>query len=455
MSFSGRLNNTGSITSHQNSNNVVPLSISNKKTEEDKCSIPHVSTIFPNKISRKTEIIYTLFQILHTGGVLDEKQRQALVQDWLACKSQLMDQSRQMRQCKEDHEIQLVTLSRQLLELECGLRKRERELCSILQQRERVIREQAHIIQFLSQKSQQLQRGQPQKSTDIFSLASQAVSKIPQFDVENAIDTATRKTKNLKPKSQATAEVAVSQEATNEEANLTSILESESENDSAVIIDSDNLTATSGTSPNSVSRSVSDVMSSEASSEAEKSSPHSPFASPNYRGFLLRHGSYERYKIRSMRLQHMHHQMAGGDDAAESTSIRPKKETYSNQVLANATLPRNRKKSKTFMNLEAEAEAEKCTTVIVINGTASAANEAVAPSASVSPSVAGHAAGTGSVNNHRNVMKPRDVKNKSKSYKLNPKLPAKDNKFILQQSGSVYCSTLYGELSEDEHISFA
>ena len=156
-----------------------------------------------------------------------------------------------------------------------------------------------------------------------------------------------------------------------------------------------------------------------------------------------------------MRLQHMHHQMAGGDDAAESTSIRPKKETYSNQVLANATLPRNRKKSKTFMNQEAEAEAEKCTTVIVINGTASTANEAVAPSASVSPSVAGHAAGTGSVNNHRNVMKPRDVKNKSKSYKLNPKLPAKDNKFILQQSGSVYCSTLYGELSEDEHISFA
>ena len=437
MSFSGRLNNTGSITSHQNSNNVVPLSISNKKTEEDKCSIPHVSTIFPNKISRKTEIMCTLFQILHTGGVLDEKQRQALVQDWLACKSQLMDQSRQMRQCKEDHEIQLVTLSRQLLELECGLRKRERELCSILQQRERVIREQAHIIQFLSQKSQQLQRGQPQKSTDIFSLASQAVSKIPQFDVENAIDTATGKTKNLKPKSQATAEVAVSHEATNEEANLTSILESESENDSAVIIDSDNLTATSGTSPNSVSRSVSDVMSSEASSEAEKSSPHSPFASPNYRGFLLRHGSYERYKIRSMRLQHMHHQMAGGDDAAESTSIRPKKETYSNQVLANATLPRNRKKSKTFMNQEAEAEAEKCTTVIVINGTAS--NEA-GPSSSVA-------------NNHRNVMKPRDVKNKSKSYKLNPK--AKDNKFILQQSGSVYCSTLYGELSEDEHISFA
>lgn len=43
MSFSGRLNNHGSITSHQNSNNVVPLSISSQKTEEDKCSIAHVS----------------------------------------------------------------------------------------------------------------------------------------------------------------------------------------------------------------------------------------------------------------------------------------------------------------------------------------------------------------------------------------------------------------------------
>mgnify|MGYP001202208626 FL=1 len=349
-----------------------------------------------------------------------------------------MDQSRQMRQYKEAHEMQLVTLSRQLLELECGLRKRERELCSILQQRERVIREQAHIIQFLTQKSQKLQTGQPQKSTDILSLASQAVSKIPQFD-ENEIDTKTSTT--LKPKLPSGNATTAASNAT-VEANLTSIMESESENDSAVIID-DNLTATSGTSPKSVSRSVSDVMSSEAS-EAEKS--HSPFASPNYRGFLLRHGSYERYKIRSMRLQHMHHQGAGGHEA-ESGPIRPK-ETYSNQVLANATLPRNRKKkASTFMNQE-EA-AEKCTTVIVINGTTS--NEVV-PSTSA-PSVAGPAAGTGSVNNHRNVMKPRDVKNKSKSYKLNPK--AKDNKFILQQSGSVYCSTLYGELSEDEHISFA
>ena len=350
-------------------------------------------------------------QILHTGGVLDEKQRQELVQDWLSCKTQLLDQSRQMRQLKEAHEIQLVTLSRQLLELECGLRKRERELCSILQQRDRVIREQAHIIQFLTKKRNQ--------KTDILSLASQAVSKIPQFDQEIEAKESEAK--------------AAASNTTTTEASLTSILESESENDSAVIID-DNLM----TSPKSVSRSVSDVMSSEA--EVEKS--HSPFASPNYRGFLLRHGSYERYKIRSMRLQHMH-QNRGCHEAA--------KEMYSNQVVvANATLPRNRKKKEIPKKKPKEAAAaeEKCTTVIVINGYSSS-NEA-------SPATT---AGPASVNNHRNVMKPRDVKNKSKSYKLSNashiSKAAKDNKFILQQSGSVYCSTLYGELSEDEHISFA
>ena len=270
------------------------------------------------------------FQILHTGGVLDEKQRQELVQDWLSCKSQLLDQSRQMRHLKEAHEMQLVTLSRQLLELECGLRKRERELCSLLQQRESRIREQAHIIQFLrSQKSSQ------KSKTDILSLASQAASKIPQFNEDEKEKESDHVTQNETKKE-----------------TLTSILESESENDSAVIIDDNLMTA----SPKSVSRSVSDVMSSEAEVGSDKSSSHSPFASPNYRGFLLRHGSYERYKIRSMRLQHV----PSSPKAAEAEA---KAEMYSNPVVvANATLPRNRKKIQ-----KKPKEAEKCTTVIVIN----------------------------------------------------------------------------------------
>ena len=227
--------------------------------------------------------------------------------------------------------MQLVTLSRQLLELECGLRKRERELCSLLQQRESRIREQAHIIQFLrSQKSSQ------KSKTDILSLASQAASKIPQFKEDEKEKESDHVTQNETKKE-----------------TLTSILESESENDSAVIIDDNLMTA----SPKSVSRSVSDVMSSEAEVGSDKSSSQSPFASPNYRGFLLRHGSYERYKIRSMRLQHV----PSSPKAAEAEA---KAEMYSNNpvVVANATLPRNRKKIQ-----KKPKEAEKCTTVIVIN----------------------------------------------------------------------------------------
>ena len=182
MSFSGRLNNLSS----QTSNNVVPLSIS--KADEDQFTIP---------------------QVLHKGGTLDDEQRQVLVDDWIACKQQLLEQSRTMKQLKETHEVQLVSLSRQLLELECGLRKRERELCSILKQRDQVIREQNGIIQFLTKKTGN------KGSTDIVSLADEAVAKIPQWNKADKKET----------------------EASTQEAALASILESESENDSAVIID--------------------------------------------------------------------------------------------------------------------------------------------------------------------------------------------------------------------------
>ena len=187
MSFSGRLNNLSS----QNSNNVVPLSIS--KSDEDKFNLP---------------------QVLHNGaGALDEEQRQVLVEDWITCKNQLLEQSRTMKQLKEAHEVQLVSLSRQLLELECGLRKRERELCSILKQRDQVIREQNGIIQFLTKKTGN------KGSTDIVSLADEAAAKIPQWN-------------NADKK-----ETGVTESASSNEVALASILESESENDSAVIID--------------------------------------------------------------------------------------------------------------------------------------------------------------------------------------------------------------------------
>ena len=89
-------------------------------------------------------------------------------------------------------------------------------------------------------------------------------------------------------------------ETSSAEVTLSSIMESEeSENDSAVILDELASPTSKSGSSGCVSRSVSDVMSSEAELEKTNLPEISPFASPNYRGFLLRHGSYERYKIRS------------------------------------------------------------------------------------------------------------------------------------------------------------
>ena len=118
------------------------------------------------------------------------------------------------------------------------------------------------------------------------------------------------------------------------EITLTSILESESENDSAVILDE---LASPTSASKSVSRSVSDVMSSEPELVNDK---NSPFASSNYRWFLLRHGSYERYKIRSRMQQlqnHQHHQQHGGHSHHRAEYA---------QIAANATLPRNKKKKE-------------------------------------------------------------------------------------------------------------
>jgi hypothetical protein len=410
MSFSGRLNGGsgnggnsghGASAAHlqTGSSNVIPLSISSHNfdggsSEAEKLSLPFLMT-------------------MPRPHIISEEQKQVLVQDLIECKGRLLDQSKAMKQLKEAHEAQLVAVSRQLLELECGLRKRERELCAILQQRDRVIREQSHIIRFLTKKT-------GTKRRDIVSLADEAVAKIPQWSDK----TKTSTPKMVKSKSEVT---------------LTSILESESENDSAVILDDLASPASKSiSSSGTVSRSVSDVMSSEeqaaASPSKEDLKQNSPFASPNYRGFLLRHGSYERYKIRSkmqqMNQQHHHH--------AE----------YSTQVTANATLPRNRKLRKEKSPISTTAAATTSSdlkTVIVISNDVE--NSSLHEANKIN-------------NSHRSVTKPRDVKNKNRTKMFlrmsgsppNSKSPSPpiivSDKFI-QQSGSVYCS-LYGETSEDE-----
>ena len=155
MSFSGRLSGGGSSNDHQEDNSVVPISMSSSNFEDDRLSLPIHNQVL---ISR----------------TIQDGQKEILVDDLIECKSRILDQSRTMKKLKAAHEAQLVALSRQLLELECGLRKRERELCAVLQQRDRVIREQAHVIRFLTKKT-------GTKRSDILTLADEAVAKIPQW----------------------------------------------------------------------------------------------------------------------------------------------------------------------------------------------------------------------------------------------------------------------------------
>ena len=315
------------------------------------------------------------------------------------------------------------------------------------QQRDRVIREQSHIIRFLTKKT-------GTKRSDILTLADEAVSKIPQWNEEEEEGVEVEKSEKNPSK-----DIIISKAKS--ETTLTSILESESENDSAIILDD----LASPTSAKSVSRSVSDVMSSETSEEIIDKSP---FASSNYRGFLLRHGSYERYKIRSrmQQLQHQHHHH-------QQHSHHTQPGDYA-QIAANATLPRNKKKNQSNQDnvgptktpyavshsLGKELSSNSSTTVIVINGcnnnnNNNGSNEVTTNTATTTSSKPN--------SNHRNVTKPRDVKNKSNRTKMilrmnhsppnskSPSPPIMITDKLIQQSGSVYCSLFSGDLSDDSY----
>ena len=393
-----------------------------------------------------------------------------------------------MKKLKEAHEAQLVALSRQLLELECGLRKRERELCADLQQRDRVIREQAHIIQFLTKKT-------GTKRSDILTLADEAVAKIPQWNQNNAEQEGGGKPSKSDSKDKRPPVMITKAKS---EITLTSILESESENDSAIILD-DMASPTTSTASKSVSRSVSDVMSAASFSAAEASpesnansleksdsrvtNSSSPFASPNYRGFLLRHGSYERYKIRS-RMQQLHNHSQHSHHAHDQDLLQrssPNIMSEYAQIAANATLPRTRNKKKTSSSTSSvvvrdapyavsqSLSRELCssstnvsTTVIVINGN----NDTATTNNAATNSSSANTTSTKLNSNHRSVTKPRDVKNKSSNrtktkmiLRMNsppssavnsppnsksPSPPMVITEKLIHQSGSVYCSLFGG-----------
>ncbi len=56
---------------------------------------------------------------------------------------------REVRRARSEHESRLAQLCAQMMGLECGLRRKERELSAALRQRERTIKEQSRVIHIL------------------------------------------------------------------------------------------------------------------------------------------------------------------------------------------------------------------------------------------------------------------------------------------------------------------
>ena len=172
------------------------------------------------------------------------------------------------------------------MSFECGLRRKQRELGVAIQQRDRIIREQAIVIRFLAEKT-------GNKTRKISDLKNEAMAKIPQIVNETEQEEeSSKKASGSNPLHLTTIRVTGGAGATGTGTNfpgteLTSILETGSENgdsDSAIILDdslastlssnssntgasSDHLSSTSSSSDTRrchlrrISRSVSDVMS--------------------------------------------------------------------------------------------------------------------------------------------------------------------------------------------------
>ena len=89
------------------------------------------------------------------------------------CRAALEAKEMTIQKMRDEHETTLSAICRQLLELECGLRKKEKELTTALLQREKVIREQSYLIRVLGKKA-------GAKRSDIRQLCDEAKAKIPQ-----------------------------------------------------------------------------------------------------------------------------------------------------------------------------------------------------------------------------------------------------------------------------------
>ena len=197
MSFSGRLSivdsepHTESVAS--TSNSIIPLSIAQRINMESP-SPPTTTAIgnlhrlgHPSKPNAKygsyaSSNIHDNFHSHKyrgsTGSVktsIPSSTVKKLAKELIETRAILNLQQIKAKTMREEHESQLRILCRQLLDLESGLRKTERELKIEIQHKDKKLKEQASLIELLVKKNSST------KCRDIKDLCDEAVAKIPQI----------------------------------------------------------------------------------------------------------------------------------------------------------------------------------------------------------------------------------------------------------------------------------
>ena len=211
MSFSGRLSILDSDP-HESvvstSNSIIPLSIAQRiNMESPSPPTGEIGSLhrLSNRSNNQKQIGVSSSNNIH-DNYLRRRSRckgndnmksdiplstvKNLAKELIETRAHLNLQHSQVRTMRKNHESQLNNLCKQLLNLESGLRKTEKDLKLEIQQKEKKIQEQAHIIEFLIKKANG-------KCTDIKTLCDEAVAKIPQIQpVLNSGNIGVSETKN-------------------------------------------------------------------------------------------------------------------------------------------------------------------------------------------------------------------------------------------------------------------
>ncbi|CAB4070370.1 unnamed protein product [Lepeophtheirus salmonis] len=183
-------------------------------------------------------------KIIHQNEYLSEKVV-FLTEQLVDCRSCLLKTQKDLESLHYIKEQQFKSVVGQLLSFESGLRRKQRELCLAISQRDRVIREQSHIIRFLAGKS-----GLEGASGNIQELRNEALSKIPVLHEEGRQEERRRRSGR---------EDEEENDSCHSSKKLSCIIEtgSEHDSDSAIILDD---SSGSPSSAKRISRSVSDVV---------------------------------------------------------------------------------------------------------------------------------------------------------------------------------------------------